>query len=42
MVDRGTYPKPCTAGGYAQYSEVLVHFIRDVRRVSPRQNCRSS
>ena len=30
MVDRGTYPNRAKPGGYAQYSEVLVHFIRDV------------
>ena len=32
MVDRGTYPNRAKPGGYAQYSEVLVHFIRDVRK----------
>ena len=32
MVDRGTYPNRAQPGGYAQYSEVLVHFIRDVRK----------
>ena len=32
MVDRGTYPNRAQSGGYAQYSEVLVHFIRDVRK----------
>ncbi len=32
MVDRGTYPKRDQPGGYAQYSECLAHFIRDVRR----------
>ena len=32
MVDRGTYPNRSQPGGYAQYSEVLVHFIRDVRK----------
>ena len=32
MVDRGTYPNRAQLGGYAQYSEVLVHFIRDVRK----------
>ena len=32
MVDRGTYPQRDKAGGYDQYSEVLAHFIRDVRR----------
>jgi alpha-galactosidase len=32
MVDRGTYPTRDKPGGYDQYSEVLTHFIRDVRR----------
>ena len=32
MVDRGTYPNRGKPGGYAQYSEVLAHFIRDVRK----------
>ena len=32
MVDRGTYPNRGEPGGYVQYSEVLVHFIRDVRK----------
>jgi len=32
MVDRGTYPNRAQPGGYAQYSEVLGHFIRDVRK----------
>jgi alpha-galactosidase len=32
MVDRGTYPNRAQPGGYARYSEVLVHFIRDVRK----------
>ena len=32
MVDRGTYPNRAQPGGYAQYSKVLVHFIRDVRK----------
>ena len=32
MVDRGTYPNRAKPGGYVQYSEVLVHFIRDVRK----------
>lgn len=31
MVDSGTYPNRGEAGGYDQYSEVLAHFIRDVR-----------
>lgn len=31
MVDRGTYPNRSEPGGYGQYSEVLGHFIRDVR-----------
>ncbi|MDA7609233.1 sialate O-acetylesterase [Akkermansiaceae bacterium] len=32
MVDRGTYPDRGNKGGYNQYSEVMAHFIRDVRR----------
>jgi len=32
MVDRGTYPKRDQPGGYDQYTECMVHFIRDVRR----------
>lgn len=32
MVDRGTYPDRGQPGGYDQYSEVLAHFIRDVRK----------
>lgn len=32
MVDRGVYPHRDQPGGYDQYSEVLSHFIRDVRR----------
>lgn len=32
MVDRGVYPDRDKPGGYDQYSEVLAHFIRDVRR----------
>ena len=32
MVDRGTYPNRAQPGGYSQYSEVLIHFIRDVRK----------
>ena len=32
MVDRGTYPNRAQSGGYAQYSEVMAHFIRDVRK----------
>ncbi|MFW6169435.1 MAG: sialate O-acetylesterase [Planctomycetota bacterium] len=32
MVDRGTYPKRGEPGGYDKYSEVLAHFIRDVRQ----------
>jgi len=32
MVDRGTYPKRDRPGGYDRYSEVLAHFIRDVRK----------
>ncbi|MCA9177097.1 MAG: hypothetical protein KDB14_21560 [Planctomycetales bacterium] len=32
MVDRGNYPQRDRPGGYDQYSELLAHFIRDVRR----------
>lgn len=32
MVDGGTYPDRGREGGYDQYSEVLAHFIRDVRK----------
>lgn len=32
MVDRGTYPNRNQPDGYAKYSEVLAHFIRDVRK----------
>jgi hypothetical protein len=32
MVDSGTYPDREKAGGYDQYSTVLGHFIRDVRK----------
>jgi len=32
MVDSGTYPNRGQAGGYDQYSDVLAHFIRDVRK----------
>ncbi len=32
MVDRGTYPNRNQLDGYAKYSEVLAHFIRDVRK----------
>lgn len=32
MVDRGTYPNRGEKGGYDQYSEVMAHFIRDVRK----------
>lgn len=32
MVDSGTYPDRGDKGGYDQYSEVMAHFIRDVRR----------
>ena len=32
MVDRGVYPDRDKAGGYDMYSELLAHFIRDVRR----------
>ncbi|TWT68154.1 sialate O-acetylesterase [Crateriforma conspicua] len=31
MVDSGTYPNRDQPGGYAKYSELLGHFIRDVR-----------
>lgn len=32
MVDRSTYLSRDKPGGYGQYSEVLAHFIRDVRK----------
>ena len=32
MVDRGVYPNRGKPGGYAAYSDVLAHFIRDVRK----------
>lgn len=32
MVDRGTYPNRDEPGGYDAYSDVLVHFIHDVRK----------
>lgn len=32
MVDRGTYPTRDQPGGYDLYSEMMAHFIRDVRR----------
>jgi hypothetical protein len=32
MVDRGTYPNRDTKGGYDAYSDVLTHFIRDIRK----------
>ncbi len=32
MVDGGTYPNRGQLGGYDQYSELLTHFIRDVRQ----------
>jgi alpha-galactosidase len=32
MVDGGTYPNRGKPGGYDKYSEVLAHFIRDVRK----------
>jgi len=32
MVDRGTYPRRNHPGGYDKYTEVLCHFIRDVRK----------
>lgn len=32
MVDSGTYPRRNQPGGYDAYSDVLAHFIRDVRK----------
>ncbi len=32
LVDSGVYPQRMKPGGYDAYSEVLTHFIRDVRR----------
>lgn len=32
MVDRGTYPTRDQPGGYDQYSRLMAHFIRDVRK----------
>lgn len=32
LVDSGTYPNRTQPGGYAAYSEVMAHFIRDVRK----------
>ncbi len=32
MVDGGTYPNRYQPGGYEEYSKVLAHFIRDVRK----------
>ena len=32
MVDRGVYPTRDQPGGYAMYSELMAHFIRDVRK----------
>ena len=32
LVDSGTYPNRSKAGGYDAYSEVMAHFIRDVRK----------
>ncbi len=32
MVASGTYPNRGQPGGYAQYSECMAHFIRDVRK----------
>jgi hypothetical protein len=32
LVDSGTYPKRAQPGGYDAYSDVLAHFIRDVRK----------
>ena len=32
MVDRGTYPDRDQPGGYDDYTDSLVHFIRDIRK----------
>ena len=32
MVDRGTYPNRNKINGYALYTELMAHFIRDVRK----------
>lgn len=32
MVDQGVYPDRAQPGGYDRYSDVLTHFIRDVRK----------
>lgn len=32
MVDSGTYPQRGQPGGYAQYTECMKHFIKDVRK----------
>jgi alpha-galactosidase len=32
MCDGGTYPDSKNPGGYAQYTELMAHFIRDVRK----------
>ena len=32
MVDRSVYPQRDQPGGYSAYSEVLTHFIRDIRK----------
>lgn len=32
LVDTGTYPNRSEPNGYAAYSEVMAHFIRDVRK----------
>lgn len=32
MVDSSTYPKRDSPGGYDAYSDVMIHFIRDVRK----------
>ncbi len=32
MVDSGTYPQRDKPGGYDAYTEVLTHFIRDIRK----------
>ncbi len=32
LVDSGTYPNRAQPGGYDAYSEVMAHFIRDVRK----------
>lgn len=32
MVDRGTYPDRASPGGYDEYSRLMGHFIRDMRK----------